>query len=249
MDYWDGPEMAGPNVFNLTSGTATPDQYLATDGTRLADDVVLTNVIGFDVKAWDPGAPVRSFQDPATNQPVIVKPGDARYAEAIRNHAPIIAYGAYVDLGWYMYDSGYPDRGDPAIPPTNGAQAPAPHFWNYGSALSGLTVAGQLTQCVYDTYSFSYENEGIYYFDNAGTAHAVPYNSSKYPAGLGKWPAGTSTNGLDDDGDGIIDGASELITQPPYPVALRGIQVKIRCYEPDSRQIREITIVHDFLPE
>ena len=32
----------------------TPDQVLATDGTRISDDVVMTNVIGFDVKVWEP---------------------------------------------------------------------------------------------------------------------------------------------------------------------------------------------------
>jgi len=30
-------------------------------------------------------------------------------------------------------------------------------------------------------------------------------------------------------------------------VPLKGIQVKIRVFEPDSRQIREITVVEDFL--
>jgi len=35
----------------------------------------------------------------------------------------------------------------------------------------------------------------------------------------------------------------------PYsapPLGLRGIQIKIRVFEPDSRQIREVTIIHDF---
>jgi hypothetical protein len=40
----------------------------------------------------------------------------------------------------------------------------------------------------------------------------------------------------------------ERETMPPYPVPLRGIQVKIRTFEPDSRQIREVTVVQDFLP-
>lgn len=35
---------------------------------------------------------------------------------------------------------------------------------------------------------------------------------------------------------------------PPYPAALRGIQVKIRVFEPDSGLIREVTAVQDFLP-
>jgi hypothetical protein len=33
----------------------------------------------------------------------------------------------------------------------------------------------------------------------------------------------------------------------PYPVPLKGIQIKIRVYEPDSRQIREVTLTQDFL--
>jgi hypothetical protein len=66
---------------------------------------------------------------------------------------------------------------------------------------------------------------------------------------LGQWPAGTSTNGLDDNHDGVVDDVNEQITSSPYPVPLRGIQVKIRCYEPDSRLIREITIEQDFLPK
>ena len=62
------------------------------------------------------------------------------------------------------------------------------------------------------------------------------------------------TNGFDDDqpgqpGYGIVDDAGEMETSPPYPVPLRAIQVKIRVYEPDSRQIREVTVVQDFLPK
>ena len=46
-----------------------------------------------------------------------------------------------------------------------------------------------------------------------------------------------------------VDDAMERETMPPYTDALRGIQIKIRVYEPDSRQIREVTVVQDFLPK
>ena len=42
---------------------------------------------------------------------------------------------------------------------------------------------------------------------------------------------------------------AEKTKSPPYPAPLRGIQVKIRVFEPDSRQIREVTVVQDFLPQ
>jgi hypothetical protein len=61
--------------------------------------------------------------------------------------------------------------------------------------------------------------------------------------------SGTAYDGLDNDGNGIVDDVAELQAPPPYPVPLRGIQIKIRVYEPDSRQVREVTVVQDFLPQ
>jgi len=163
IDLWDTSTADSYSVTN-----ALPETYLCSGGTptRPADDVVLNNVIGFDVEVWENSA------------------------------------GTFVNM------------------PNS-----------------------------YDTGCWSYENEGIYNFNASGNPVTVPPTSKNYPAGLGKWPAGTSTNGMDDDGNGIVDDASELITQPPYPVPLRGIQIKIRCYEPDSHQVIEKTLVHDFLPK
>ncbi len=165
-----------------------------------------------------------------TKQTVIVKPGDPNYPINPQGTS-IVSYGAYVDLGW-----------NPNYNPPQGV--PAPVFGTYGNSKS-LMNTGNVR--VYDSGCFSYENEGIYNFNNSG--NPVPLKPSSYPRGLGQWPAGTSTNGLDDDSSGVVDDASEQITSPPYPFALRGIQIKIRCFEPDSHQVREITIEHDFLPK
>jgi type II secretory pathway component PulJ len=35
-------------------------------------------------------------------------------------------------------------------------------------------------------------------------------------------------------------------TAPPYPVPLEGIEVRIRCYDPSSKQVRQVTIRHSF---
>jgi hypothetical protein len=45
-----------------------------------------------------------------------------------------------------------------------------------------------------------------------------------------------------------VDDATEKEAPPPYKAALRGVQIKIRTFEPDSRQIVEVSIVQDFLP-
>ncbi len=47
-------------------------------------------------------------------------------------------------------------------------------------------------------------------------------------------------------GSGWAD-ASQYATAPPYNVALRGIEVRIRCYEPTSRQVRQVTVRHSFV--
>lgn len=137
-------------------------------GPRAGEDIILTNVIGFDVRIWD---------------------ADAQ---------------EYVDLG----------RGG-------------------GTGFSGPPhVASRLrsgASAVYDTWSFHYEHNG--YDENGNDV------------------VDEATNGFDDNSQGGVDDMTERETSPPYPLPLRGIQVKIRVFEPDSRQIREVTIVQDFLPK
>ena len=60
-------------------------------------------------------------------------------------------------------------------------------------------------------------------------------------------PPGWHGDGFDNDNSGLIDGDSERVTRPPYSAPLRGIQVKIRVYEPSSRQVREVTVVQQFV--
>lgn len=51
------------------------------------------------------------------------------------------------------------------------------------------------------------------------------------------------------DGDYADSGeAGEAETSPPYPYPLRGIEVRIRCYEPSSRQVRQVTVRQTFVP-
>lgn len=57
------------------------------------------------------------------------------------------------------------------------------------------------------------------------------------------------TNGVDDDGKAGVDDPGELETMAPYPVPLRGIEVRIRKWDPGTRQVRQVSIVSDFVPE
>mgnify|MGYP001556462838 CR=1 FL=1 len=57
------------------------------------------------------------------------------------------------------------------------------------------------------------------------------------------------TDGVDNDGVNGVDDVGERETSPPYPVPLRGIQVRLRIIDPDSRQVRQVTVSSDFIPE
>ena len=90
------------------------------------------------------------------------------------------------------------------------------------------------------------------------------------PSTFDTWSIHYEYDGLDQDGDNIPDQAADNInsikyqsppaqggfgvmpsseTSPPYPVPLRGIKVRIRCYEPDSRLFHEMSVIESFVPE
>ena len=161
LDFWtnDASHRVADNAFIVPN-----------TGSRVSDDIILTNIIGFDVKAWDPTA------------------NGGR--------------GGYVDLGY---------NNDAFSPST------ANSLSHLGDPKSGLQGSAN-TSRVYDTWSITY------------------FGAS-------------ANNGLDDDGNGVVDDNAERTNPPPYPIPLRGIQVKIRTFEPDSRQIREVTVEQTFLPQ
>jgi hypothetical protein len=242
---------------------------------RFANDVVLTNVIGFDVKAWDPGAPIYQYHVPATgSQPdryIAVAPGDPNYAVVAgmstnsKNNVVAIGYGAYVDLG-YLPDNPSNWKQWTNVPNFVLANqprppgAPAPRFnnvygWNPGEIVStnstyGKAVVNRLALSrVYDTWSTHYDTSPVMRqwitkstlpdptngFDDFNYYFAAPQGS--IAAGAKGYLYGYGP-----------DHQFESVFPPPYPCPLRAIQVKIRAFEPSSRQIREVTIEQDFVP-
>ena len=159
-------------------------------GTRQGEDIVLTNVLAFDIRVFDPRAPLND------TGVTTVDPGDPGYTSG----SSASVNGAYVDLG-----SGVA-----------------------GTTLMGNATAKSKLTRIYDTWSTHYEFNGIDE-DNTGVADQ-------------------GTNGIDDNSNGIVDDATEQETAPPYPVALRGVEVRIRVYEPASRQVRQVTVRHTFVP-
>ncbi|MBN1590461.1 MAG: hypothetical protein JW888_13180 [Pirellulales bacterium] len=214
FDAWNNPlpfESANVKMVSaVVPSSLDPDTGTieALNGPRVAEDVILNNVIGFDVKVWDPAAPLVEVAG------VCLAPGDPGYAAAyqkVLNGQPgavLAGSGAYVDLGYGPINN----------VPTNTS-------WFSGPGTSPML------RNVYDTWSTHYEKDGINQDSAADTL------------------IDEGTDGFDNDNDGLVDETDEREAPPPYERPLRGIQIKIRVFELDSRQIREVTIVEDFLPE
>jgi len=203
-------------AFPSSWDTANITGAQALSGSRLAEDVILTNILAFDVRAFDPHAPLQVRASGVD----AVSPGDPGFDLT----SATAARGAYVDLGWNA--SNFPTVPmDPAtFPPATGTSV----FQTGGVFVSKQPAQALLTPFTYDTWSSHYETDGI---DQNGDGDTDE-----------------GTNGFDDDADDIIDESDESETSAPYPVALRGLEIRIRCYEPSSRQVRQVTVRHTFVP-
>jgi hypothetical protein len=194
-----------------TPGNPTSLVNLAQTGTQQGDDVILSHVKAFDVRAFDPAASIRTDGNRA------LIPSDPGWAAAVNAGNAEIGRGAFVDLNYNVVGS--PNF----IAGLSTFFSGPPHV---RSGMSALVPAGT---SVYDTWSFHYEHDGI---DQDGNGIADQ-----------------GTNGFDDNNQNGPDDVLERETSPPYPVPLRGIQIKIRIYDADSHQVREATVTHDFIPE
>ena len=193
----------GPNWTDVDPGYDDPD--------RQGEDVMLNDVLAFDLRVFDPGAPLYLISNNIT------EPSDAGWATGGTKQG----FGAFVDLGWLP---GYA---------WNAATEPDARFYLRRQADSLVGYP-----CVYDTWSYHYESDGIDQDDLDGDND-------------GTTGADEGTDGLDSntDANNVVDDAGERETAPPYDVPLRGMQVKLRVYDRDSRQIREATVTRNFVPQ
>ena len=223
-----------PHFWDPHDVAADFDYKRVLPGNTSIDSLVLSNALAFDVRAFDPGAPLYASGNS------VLEPNDLGWVDAMTTAgvANASGYGAYCDIGW-GYD---PLAGSMAYQITSApAGAPLPVFneirpAGYHRISSPRSNNGGLYPAVYDTWSYHYENDGINQ-DSAWQTSAAAWQSNTIDQGA---------NGLDDDNANGVDDRGERETSPPYDAPLRGVKVILRVYEPDSRQIRESSVTHSF---
>jgi hypothetical protein len=243
-------------ALNAVTGSPTPPQ-------RLGEDVILTDVLAFDIRVFDPTVAL------AVSGNVALTPSDPGYTPP----SPPTAFGGFVDLGY----GGCTSSSRPLNGPLVNTPTLASHFSAYPNAAawyminttsgpgpgSVFTQAAKLLPQTYDTWSWGEEQNGIDDDQNGIIDQGTDGLDDDTTIGQGS-SATSAPNGIVDDAPQItvpyINGtpptvtngtisAGERETLAPYPFPLRGVQIKIRVYEPDTRQVREVTVVQDFLPD
>jgi hypothetical protein len=264
-----------PNTYDLYGGSPRgtapnlepePDS----DWWIASEYLMLNDALAFDLRVFDPGAPV--FQVAASGTPSasapVVQPGDAGWDRAFSANPlaySIVGYGAYVDLGW---NNAYAYRAPLTVPQTHFqfehrvgwhpmlTQDPSistPNPYNTTTAYYRGMPA------VFDTWTWHYENDRIDHDISVERSTSAQAPNRDGPPQV-IWPTtprdltwrrdilDQGTNGIDDDGINGVDDVMERETSPPYNHPLRGVKVVLRLYERDARQVREASVTHSFVP-
>jgi hypothetical protein len=178
-----------PYVFDRDS------PYLTFSGTspRFGEDVLLTNVIAFDVRVWDDEAVVQTVMTGTTASAtrIAVQPGDSAWMPG-RSGERI---GSYVDLGYLAEND------------ADGTVASAAYSPFAGRGHSGWP-------------ELDHDRDG-----DSRPWYAQDRTYCSWSAHYGQL--------------GIVQSA-------PYAKSLAAVEIRIRCYEPSSKQIRQLTVRHRF---
>lgn len=210
-----------PFVPILATGSSAPGLVFDAVSGREGEDVILGNVIGFDVRVYDPDA------QPRAAGPWAIYPNEQEYtglsATGTLSFTGIPpARGAFIDLGCL---------------PMSGLTI----LTGSGSGKSGLSKSAVTGTATYDTWSTHFESNGIDEDDfvdgNAGVDQGTNGRDDTSTPTLPTLISGIA---------GLPDEAAEAEVPPPYRRNIPAIEIRIRCFDPTSRQIRQTTVRQQF---
>ncbi|MEM7311602.1 MAG: prepilin-type N-terminal cleavage/methylation domain-containing protein [Planctomycetota bacterium] len=253
------PSVIPPDDRLAYDDAVNPSDSDGYDMGEFAEFVALNDVLGFDVRVYEPLAPIVHHGTGTNISRYAYLPGDPGYPSdyATLNNSSVVTMvggGAFVDLG-YMLDrsaAGNFNNGDlfaigdaSRVSPLSGMptfrnenadlafQRGTDRIWNQAGLL--MTATNSNTALVnggnifYDTWTTQFERDGINQDGDSETDE--------------------STNGLDENNVGGVDDLTELESPPPYPVNITGLEVRIRTWDVSTGQVRQVSVVGDFVPK
>ena len=190
------------------------------------DDLLQTGVRSFDIKAYDPDAPLYNVPivgTPATNGPFSSGYHDLGYGST--------GLGGVDGTGGYIAGPGVDGSGNQVAVPWQG----------FGSEPQGFGHEGRVPPLPGD---FRYHPRKYGY--NVGDATAAVQRLTRV------WDSWSTDYANAPDSDIFLNGYGSNVPSiypsfaAPYPSPLRGIQIQIRITDPRNQKVKSITIRHDF---
>lgn len=222
------------------------------------DDLILTNVRSFDVKAYDI---------------VLANYGDLGWADDVRLYVPyqnaVNSIASQMTSGFTTppYLAGTPTTPPTPLSPTHMYWPPIGNIAYVQNVLLTLGHEGRMPPLIEDN-RLDYQNPNPYYisYNNYTPQYpAVPLYSSNVGddnPGIVRlrrvWDSWSTeysnapSTGVGSTTGGFPVGPPSLTPPvypsypPPYPAALRGIQIQIRVADPTNQRVKSLTIRQDF---
>ncbi|QGJ71132.1 Hypothetical protein PBC10988_28350 [Planctomycetales bacterium 10988] len=242
---WINNDLPFDEIDRLT-GEMSEYSSFADPSPRSQEDLILKNVLGFDVKVWDPNAPLFYVQ-PGTPFERILGPGDpidtngtpadnsddssylALAVDFLQNGTTtrLAGFGAWVDLN-YLSIAGPISVTDASIP--------LPHFAGPGD--TGNSTASETNALLVGEAANTAPGNGARgsTYDTWSTDY-IEFDSSQQAL------MGLASMDSENSGDPVRS------TPPPYPYPLRGVKITVRVFDEASRSIDELTVVQDLIVE
>jgi hypothetical protein len=208
----------------------------------LNDDLVLSDALAMDVRVYDPLAPVYRPGNTARYVVTPVDPGFRLAVQAITPGTPNSypeSYGTYVDLGYNVAGNG--NLISPLVSHFSGAPRRRSKCWEFRFPNGSLSLVPVLPR-VYCTWSTMYERDGI--DQNTQGAGPVDEGTDGFDTPT---PVPPEYSNTPYDPRFVVDDVFERETSPPYPQPLRGIEVVLRVRELSTQQVRQASVVGDFV--
>lgn len=225
-DLWNDPN--GFSGQNTDTGSLTSLATPANRTNRTGEDIVLTNVLSFDVKVWNP------YWVPCNNAywapPQYVDLGQDVFYDS-NNTRYTVNYGhSFASSPTRKEGFGFTLKGRYNASANNratDADKQKDERLSNGGTNDNEIWNGSPMPCVFDSWTTDYElAPGGTRLGDRSEVHDDPMATGYDPNDMTTWRC-----------------------PPPYTESLEGIQVTIRCFDPASGNIRQIRVTHQFKPE
>jgi hypothetical protein len=231
--------------FNTTTGRVG-----AFSGPRAGEDVLMTNVLKFDIKVFDPAASSGPDGFPGVagidddNNGTIDDNSELGWAGSDD--------GDFRDIG-HLGVNGFYCAGPNSTTGRTAGPLNTPVTMKYRAVPQSPTLLSTLNQYTYPNPRFQNAAANVNRYDtwnprldhdNDGINDCPPFRPFDF--GIDKKP-GNAT--VDDDLDGIVDNVSEIgwPGSDDKPISLTAIQIKITFYDRTTKQIKETTMIQSLV--